>query len=301
MNDIATLNKQFEINEALTFSLNENDQTIVKINNPHASATLALQGGHLMAWQPKGAEPVIWLSPDATLTAGKSIRGGVPICWPWFGAHITEADFPAHGFARTVPWQVINTDQLASGSIQITLQLDSTNIPSQLWPHSTSALCQITIGKTLEMALTTFNEGISEITITEALHTYFSVSDVRNISISGLDSCHYLDKVANMLAKQQSGDITFANEVDRVYIDTETDCIIKDPALSRQIRIRKTGSHSTVVWNPWIEKSEQMGDMGKEGYLNMVCVESANAANNLITIPAGGKHSLTVSYHIEAI
>jgi len=301
MTDATELNKKFGIETQLSFKKTSNNQVIATINNQHASATLALQGGHLMTWVPTGAEPVVWLSPDATLAPGKSIRGGVPICWPWFGAHQTQADFPAHGFARTAQWQVINTKQQSNGDTQITLQLDADNIPEQLWPHATTAQCQITIGKTLDMTLTTFNNSQDDITITEALHTYFAVSDVRNISISGLDGCHYLDKVEGMQQKQQTGDITFASEVDRVYIDTEADCVIRDPVLSRQIRIRKTGSRSTVVWNPWIEKSLQMGDMGEDGHLKMVCVESANAANNHVTIPAGGQHQLTVNYQLESI
>ncbi|MCF6323816.1 MAG: D-hexose-6-phosphate mutarotase [Gammaproteobacteria bacterium] len=301
MTNVTKLNEQWRINDQLYFEPNHHGLIIANINNQHASASIALQGAHLVEWMPTGEKPAIWLSPDATLASGKSIRGGVPVCWPWFGAHSTEADFPAHGFARTVPWQVINSSQQANSNTQITLQLDSANIPSQQWPYPTSAQCQITIGKTLEIALTTFNKGKNEITISEALHTYFAVSDVRNISIYGLDACHYLDKVDSMKTKQQTGNITFSHEVDRLYIDTEATCIIHDPGLARQIHIRKTGSCSTVVWNPWIEKSIQMGDMGRDGYLNMVCVESANAANNLITIPAGGKHQLSVSYHLSKI
>jgi len=301
MTEVTILNRQWGIKNQLIFDTTHSGLIIANINNSHASASIALQGAQLMAWRPAGEKSPIWLSPDTTLAPGKSIRGGVPICWPWFGAHQTQADFPAHGFARTVQWQVIDTKQLPNGDTQITLQLDADNIPQQLWPHATTAQCQVTIGKTLEIALTTFNNSQDDITISEALHTYFAVSDVRNISISGLDGCQYLDKVAAMQQKEQSGDITFASEVDRVYIDTEADCVIRDPALSRQVRIGKTGSRSTVVWNPWIEKSLQMGDMREDGYLKMVCVESANAANNQVTIAAGEQHQLTVSYQLESI
>ncbi len=301
MMEVTNLNKQWGIKNQLAFDATDSGLVIANINNNHASASIALQGAQLLEWTPTGEKPVIWLSPDATLAPGKSIRGGVPICWPWFGAHKAQVNFPAHGFARTIPWHVTHTVQLSNGETQITLQLDSTNMPTKLWPQPTSAECQITIGKTLAITLTTFNKGPHEITISEALHTYFSVSDLRSISISGLDGCSYLDKVDGMQQKLQTADITFASEVDRIYIDTEADCAIHDPGLSRRIHIRKTGSCSTVVWNPWVEKSTQMGDMGKDGYLNMVCVESANAANNLITIPAAGKHQLSVNYHIETI
>ena len=301
MNNVTGLNSKFGIGQQLIFETAANGQIIAVINNDQASASIALQGSHLMTWVPTEFEPVIWLSPAAKLAPGKSIRGGAPICWPWFGIHATHPDFPAHGFARTTDWNVINSASLPDDTTQITLEFTPTNIPTQQWLHPTSVRCQITIGKTLTMELITHNCSEYEITISEALHTYFAVSDVRNIAIEGLDSCHYLDKVDGMQAKQQRGNVTFASEVDRVYIDTEADCIIRDPGCSRQIRINKTGSHSTVVWNPWIEKSTQMGDMGENGYLKMVCVESANAANNLVVIPAGKEHRLTVNYSVETL
>ncbi len=301
MNNLTDLNNQFGIGTELVFETALGGQTIATINNEQARASIALQGGHLMTWEPVGTAPVIWLSPAANLTPGKSIRGGVPICWPWFGAHATHADFPAHGFARTTHWDVIDSTSLPDGVTQITLELAPANMPALQWPHPTAVRCQITVGKTLTIELITHNTGQTEITISEALHTYFAVSDVRDISIEGLDGCHYLDKVDGMQKKQQTGNITFASEVDRVYIDTEADCVIRDSALSRQIRIRKTGSHSTVVWNPWIDKATQMGDLGEDGYLRMVCVESANAAKNSVTIQSGNEHRLMVNYSLETI
>ncbi len=299
MNNITNLNNPFGIGKQLVFATTPSGQTVITINNQQASATIALQGAHLMSWQPVDAEAVIWLSADAKLAPGKSIRGGMPICWPWFGAHATEPAFPAHGFARTADWDVIASASLPGGTTEIIFELALANNALTQWPNPTSVRYRITVGKTLSMELITHNTGPTAITISEALHTYFTVSDVRKISIDGLDGCHYLDKVDEMKERQQSGAVTFAGEVDRIYIDSEDDCIIHDPALSRQIRISKTGSRSTVVWNPWIEKSIQMGDMGEVGYLNMVCIESANAADNSITIPAGGEHRLTVNYSVE--
>ncbi len=299
MNDIENLNARFAIDNQLAFASDPGGLTIAKITNQQADATIAIQGGHLMTWTPKGAEPVIWLSPTAKLAPEKSIRGGVPICWPWFGAHVSETNFPAHGFARTTLWQIIDTATLADGATELKFELEPTNMPKQQWPHNTTVQCIITVGNTLQMELVTCNCSEDKITISEALHTYFAVSDVRNISIDGLEGCHYLDKVDAFKQKQQAGPITFSSEVDRVYMDTQADCIIHDPGLSRQIRISKAGSDSTVVWNPWIEKAEQMGDLGDNGYLNMVCVESANAANNSVTLPAGAEHHLKVCYSVE--
>ena len=299
MTKIEDLNNCFAIADQLTFATDPGGLTIANINNAYARASIALQGGHLMTWTPKGAEPVVWLSPDAKLAPGKSIRGGVPICWPWFGAHATEASFPAHGFARTTLWQVVETSTLADGATQLVLELDPADIPKQQWPHATTVQCVIIVGHTLQMELVTNNRSEDEISISEALHTYFAVSDVRNISIDGLDNCQYLDKVDGFKEKKQAGPIAFSSEVDRVYVDTQADCIINDPGLSRQIHVSKSSSDSTVVWNPWIEKSEQMGDLGDDGYLRMVCVESANAGQNSVTLAAGAEHRLKVCYSVE--
>ncbi|HED40549.1 MAG TPA: D-hexose-6-phosphate mutarotase [Chromatiales bacterium] len=295
------LNEQFGIDNALVFETDENGETVALINNCHASAAIALQGAQLISWVPNEHKPVIWLSSGATPSAEKPMRGGVPICWPWFGAHPSHPELPAHGFARTSHWHLIHSAALADGSTAITLELSSDQIPAHLWPQPLSLQYRITVGQTLMVELITHNRGVSEITISEALHTYFSVSDIRNITVEGLDGCHYLDKVDNIQRKQQKGDVVFNSEVDRIYVDTSADCTIKDPLYARQIHIRKEGSRSTVIWNPWLEKSIQMSDMDDHDYLNMVCIESANAAHNATVIPAGETHRLMARYRIEPL
>ncbi len=297
----SALNEQFGIENAPVFETDENGETVALINNCHASAAIALQGAQLISWVPNEHKPVIWLSSGATPSAEKAMRGGVPICWPWFGAHPSQPELPAHGFARTSRWHLIHSAALADGSTAITLELSSDQIPARLWPQPLSLQYRITVGQTLMVELITHNKGVSEIAISEALHTYFSVSDIRNITVEGLDGCHYLDKVDHMQRKQQNGDVVFNSEVDRIYVDTSADCTIKDPLYARQIHIRKEGSRSTVIWNPWLEKSIQMGDMDDHDYLNMVCIESANAADNATVIPAGETHRLMAHYRIEPL
>ncbi|TPW17078.1 MAG: dihydroxy-acid dehydratase, partial [Halothiobacillaceae bacterium] len=167
--------------------------------------------------------------------------------------------------------------------------------------HATTVECHFTIGTTLEIDLITTNNSQELITISQALHTYFAVSDVRNITIDGLEGTRYLDKVAGGLLKQQVGSVTIDAEVDRIYIDTTADCLINDPALQRRLRIQKKGSGSTVVWNPWSAKAHTMGDLGDDGYLQMVCVESANAADDLVTLAPGAHHHLWVRYGVEPL
>lgn len=301
MNSPEELNRRFGLDRQLVFDTGAGGLTVARVANDHASATIALQGAHVLAWQPRGEEPVIWLSPDAKFAPRKSVRGGVPICWPWFGAHATESSFPAHGFARTVPWAVGATERLPDGATRVAFRLELSDATRAQWPYATPVETVITVGKTLEVALVTRNEGKTAVTIGEALHTYFAISDIRQVSVTGFDGRAYLDKVKNFAREKQSGPIRFASETDRIYLDTAKECAIEDPGMGRRIRITATGSRSTVVWNPWVEKAEKMGDFGKDGWTRMVCVETANAADDVITIPPGGEHRLTATYSVEKL
>jgi D-hexose-6-phosphate mutarotase len=293
-----TLNRQFGIAGQLSFSAKPGDFLIAEIKNRHAIASIALQGAHVMAFQPHGQEPVLWLSPQAKLAAGKSIRGGVPVCWPWFGPHAQDAAKPGHGHARTVPWQVVSAATLSGGETQITLELAESDATRALWPSATPVRLQITVGAAMHLELRTWNRGGQPVAIGEALHTYFQVSDIGATRIHGLDGCAYYDKVDGMARKTQAGAVEIGSEVDRVYINTAADCVIEDA--QRRIRIAKQGSQSTIVWNPWAEKADKMGDFGENGWRRMVCVESGNALENGVTLPPGGEHSLSVTYSVEA-
>lgn len=299
--DITELNSRFGIDKQVEFKTISDGFVIIEINNAHATASIALQGAHLMSWTPKGEEPVIWMSADASFKAGKSIRGGIPVCWPWFGDHPTDSSLPAHGFARTALWEVIQTEALKEDATLIAFRLIQRD-DGQTHGFSPPAELEIhfIIGESLRIDLVTRNTGKAAITIGDALHTYFSVSDVRNITINGLEGCPYLDKVDDRpQKKQQVGAVQFDQEIDRIYLESTEDCVIDDPGLKRRIRISKLNSESTIVWNPWIEKSERMGDLGQDGYLNMVCVESANAADDVVLLAPGEKHHLWVCYSVE--
>lgn len=299
MSTIEALNGEFGISGELNFSTHASGLTVVEIHNQQASAAISVQGAHLMSWQPSGEKAVIWTSPSAKLGSGKSMRGGIPVCWPWFGDHAANADYPAHGFVRMQLWKVVGSSTLENGETQITFEFERNETSKTYWPHATSLRYVITVGKTLQLELQTINNSAQDIEISEALHTYFNVSDVRNISIEGLNNCDYLDKTDGFKRKHQTGMISFAGEVDRVYLNTESDCVLVDPGMARKIRIEKRGSLSTVVWNPWIEKSQRMGDMGENGYLHIACIESGNAADNKIKLAPGAAHTLWVNYALE--
>jgi len=295
--DIAALNNHFGIAGQLEFTRDAGGLVIARIDNVHAQSDIALQGAHIMTFQPAGEHPVIWLSPAAKLVPGKSIRGGVPVCWPWFGAHASDTTFPAHGFARTAAWQVAASTALPDGSTRITFELPQSAMPQTQWPHCCRLRLVATVGKSLAVELITQNTGNASFEIGEALHTYFKISDVDALCITGMEGCTYLDKVGVPETRTQKGAIQISSEVDRIYIDTEADCLIEDREFGRLIRIAKRGSRSNVVWNPWIEKSARMGDFGSDtGYRGMVCVETANAAVNVVSVAPGEEHTLSVVY-----
>lgn len=296
-----SLNRQFGIADTLSFRTTDSGLIVADIRNAFGEAALCLQGAHLMSWHPAGqARPVVWLSRLAKIAPGKSIRGGVPICWPWFGAHPDDDSFPAHGFARTAPWEVVGTGTAADGATRISLRWVPTEASEAMWAYKVDLQVDMTIGASLRIDMTTRNNDEVDLAIGEALHTYFEIGDIADIRITGLDGAAYLDKVEDFARKTQSGPITFSAETDRVYVNTDSTCVIEDLRLARNIRISKQGSRSTVVWSPWTEKADKMGDFGPDGWREMVCVESANAKDNIVCVRPGETHTLSVEYAVEA-
>ncbi len=298
---------RFAIPGQLGFRVGAGGLMYADIDNHGGRATICLQGAHVVSFRPKSQhEPVLWVSEAARFAAGKSIRGGAPVCWPWFGAHASDASYPAHGFARTVMWEVIHSRKRNDAKTEITLQLADNHQTRMQWPHPTRLTLTVVVGDKLEMRLATTNVGDAPVQIGEALHTYFHIGDIGGIEVTGLSGCDYFDKVENFAKKTQTGAIAFSGEVDRVYVDTAAECVIVDAQLKRRIRIAKSGSASTVVWTPWTEKAGKMGDFGpgqsgQGGWREMVCVESANAMDNVVTVAPGETHTLTVRYSAEPL
>ena len=283
----------------LCFNKGEGGMPLIDIKNKYATAVISLQGAHILSWIPEGEEEVIWVSEDAVFAPGKSVRGGVPICWPWFGAHETNPALPAHGFARTTNWEITCAEMLDDGSTRLTFTTQPQAGNEKMWPPDTTVQYQLTIGKKLEMELATFNNSAEPIVIGQALHTYFNVGDVSKVLLHGLDDTRYLDKLDGFKEKNQHGPVMIEGEVDRIYLDTVSECVIDDRSLKRNIVINKCGSHSTVVWNPWQQTAEKMGDLGEDGYMKMLCVESSNAADDVVEIPPGKTHHLWVQYQVQ--
>jgi D-hexose-6-phosphate mutarotase len=264
---------------------------VVGVDNQWATARISLQGGNVMEYTPRGEKPVLWVSSQSYFAQGKPIRGGVPICWPWFGAHPSNTVLPAHGFARLCLWSVAGSRELSDGSSEVTLKLNSCDVPPQFKAQSFLLHFVITVGSRLTMALEMTNTGTETLHISGALHTYFNISDIDGVSVDGLDGARSFDSLTGREVIQQ-GSILFNAEFDRVFLDTESECVINDPGYSRKIRIAKSGSRSAIVWNPWIEKAKRMPDFGDDEYRTMLCVETANARDDRRAIAPGATHTL---------
>lgn len=301
MENIKTLNENFACGDQLVFRLNESGMPVVDVHNAFAQASIALQGAHVLSFVAQGQAPLIWMSEDATFAPGKSLRGGVPICWPWFGPHADDSSKPAHGFARTVDWKVVATESLNTGEHALTFELVNTPTTIAQTGHSLQVQLQVVIGATLKLSLHTTNLGDTPFVLGEALHTYFHVGDVRKVRIEGLDGCAYLDKVDEFKMKTQQGAITIDMEVDRIYSSQSKQCRIVDEVLNRVIELHSSGSKATVVWNPWQDMANKMGDLGEDGYLHMLCVENANAAKDVVELAAGATHSMNAEYAIQPL
>jgi len=297
MNSVEALNRKFAACDHLCFRQLADGVVAAEITNSLASATVSLHGGQVLTWHPKHqAIPVLWLSKLAKYVPGKAIRGGVPICWPWFGAHPAKSGVPAHGYARLCSWELKSIRTLTSGDTRIDLDLPAIDASRA---HSHGALClsaRISIGKVLTVEVTTVNRGDCAVEYSEGLHTYFRIGDIEHIRVLGLDGAQYADLLDKNARKRQAGPTAFKGELGRVYVDTEATCVIEDARLNRRIGIQKQGSLSTAVWNPWATTAGKMDDLGPEGWRDMVCVESANALANVVTLDAGSSHTMSASY-----
>jgi len=272
------------------------------IDGPAARGEVYLHGAHVTGWQPRGQAPVIWLSPKSAFAPGSPIRGGVPICFPWFGAHATDTSAPGHGFARLHRWTLESVRE-QDGAVVVALRLatDAAHPLSPAWPHAFAARHTVSFGNELEMRLEILNPGAASITFEEALHTYFAISDIWNVTVSGLAETEYVDKVGETSRRrQQDAVIRFTGETDRVYLDTAATCTIHDPGLRRELAIAKRHSNTTVVWNPWIEKTARLTDLPTDAWTEMVCVETCNAGASAITLAAGERHEMGTVLSIRA-
>lgn len=289
---ISDLSKRFAL-EGLTIEGGRGGLTRLKLETELCSAELYLQGAHLTQFQPKDSAPILWMSQSSYYEKGKPIRGGVPICFPWFGPNSKDSKAPSHGWARLTEWELLDCRLGITGEVVLTLGCTIQGFQLRY--------C-ITLSRTLRMAMSVelSAEVSNEQSFESALHTYLLIEDIHRISIDGLENSAYWNKVGTpALSSASHSSIRFNSETDRVYGDTETTCQVNDPGMGRTIRISKLGSRSTVIWNPWIEKSQRMKDFGDDEWRTMVCVETANVGSNAVSLKPGQTHTMTTE--LEAV
>ena len=262
-------------------------------------AHVFLQGGHVSHFQPKGEKPVLWMSGESRFEAGKPIRGGVPVCFPWFGPKAGSPEAPMHGFARILVWVLSAVEREPDGGLRAVLELSAEAAARGGFPHELALSLTVSVGRSLRLALAVRNVNGAPTTYEEALHSYFAVSDVRQVRIRGLEGVGYVDKTAAMASKPgEAGPIAIVAETDRVYSGTTGTVTIEDPGWQRRIVVGKAGSATSVVWNPWVAKAKAMPDFGDDEWTGMVCVETANTGDAAVTLAPGATHVMTAAIEV---
>jgi len=294
------LQSRYGIPDSLRFEVEPNGLIRAVIVTAQAEAQIHLHGAHVTHYQPRGDRSVLFMSTHSWFEPGKPIRGGVPIVFPWFGPRAGDPAAPSHGFARLAEWRVESSTQAADGSVTLALGLDATRATHPAWPHGYELQYRVTVGSALKLALDVRNTSVQAISFEAALHTYLVVSDVRQVSVAGLGRTQFLDKTDGARRKTQGTEpIRITGETDRVYLNTQTTCVVDDPAGDRRLVVDKRGSDVTVVWNPWIAKAHAMPDFGADEWPQMLCIETCNAAEHAVTLPPGHRHEMRATIRSE--
>lgn len=293
--DIEQLNHDFGIAGQLRFSAGEGGLPMMLIDNGQATARISIYAGQVLSFKPAGArDDLLFLGGKAYFETGKAIKGGIPICWPWFGPDPEGKGRPAHGFVRSWPWSVVSTKALADGSTEVRLGIADVADTRAIWPQTFNLFLVITVGSSLKLQLITLNAGDVPFSITQGFHSYFKVGDIAQTRVLGLEGTSYIDKMADGARKTQDGEVVIDAEVDRIYEGVDGALLIDDAAGGRRIRVRGSNSSTSVVWNPWIETARSMGDLNDDDYRQFVCVETLNAGAEVVEVPARGEVTIGV-------
>jgi len=297
---IADLDRQFGVAGMASVLPGNGGLAKVVVATPHVNSEMYLHGGHVTSWAPAEFGEVLYLSPNSRWQDGRAIRGGIPICFPWFGDKRDDPDAPAHGFVRTAPWE-LGAITVIGDDVAVSMFIENREGPSTSWPSSFHLACRVTFGAQLKQELIVTNTGASSFQFEEALHTYFLVGQAQSAYVQGLDGADFLDKTDGYSQKSQSGDIRFISETDRVYLDTQKDVTLIDPAIMRRITLSKNNSSTTVVWNPWDNGAQSLGDLGEGQWKRMICVETSNVGRYAIQIAPGESHTMIATIRVAAL
>lgn len=281
-----------------------------RITSSHAELLVAQQGAQVLSYQRLGEPPLLWLSEQAIFKQGKSVRAGVPVCWPWFGnlkrnpatvqAMYGAEEGPAHGLVRGRDWQLLGIDS-SGESVRVEYTLPATQGDLPDWPHNVELTLAIVMGEQLTVTLSSYNLDNAPVTLSQALHSYFAVSDVRQVLVEGVDDLSYIETLADWQQRTQQGTLGFAGETDRIYLQSPEQLHIVDPAWHRRITLTSSGSRSAVIWNPWTDRAAELADMANDGWQRMLCIETANVWDDIVTLAPGATHSLSLCISSEPL
>jgi len=270
-----------------------------RVTTAQAELLVAEQGAQVLSYRRFGEPPLIWLSDQARYLRGQGVRGGVPVCWPWFGdlqrnppavQAMVQGAAPFHGLARTLDWQMLEVREQAD-AVELSLGL---GLPVGLpgWPHAASVRLEIRLADDLQLKLRTHNLGDTPLAISQALHSYFAVSDIAQVRVRGLDGCGYIETLEDWAPRVQQGDLHFTGETDRIYHGLPATLMLEDPQWQRRIVLESSGSSSAILWNPWIDKSQRLSHFAEDAWQDMVCIETANVLDDHVLLPPGAEHVL---------
>ncbi|MGF1775165.1 D-hexose-6-phosphate mutarotase [Vibrio maritimus] len=272
------------------------DNKVVRVLHPKASAAISLHGGHVISFKPAGQEDLIWMSKDAIFDNKAALRGGIPICWPWFG----RVAAPAHGFARNSTWELIEHRENEQGVI-VSLGLTDTDATRDIWPHKFQLVLNVEVSDSLNVSLNITNTDTTSWRFSGALHTYLNLGDIEKMEVTGMGSS-YIDGLLDGKMCEGQEVLTLSDTIDRVYTAPSDEIVLHDNAFDRKLAVCNSGDNSAVLWNPWKQGAESMGDMNNDGYLSMFCIESTLHADSLEAgkeLAPGESHQLATQIFIK--
>jgi len=289
--ELAESYRQFEIAGVAEVVEGNGGLPRVQITTPEVIGEIYLHGAHVTSWKPSGAEEVLFVSSQSRWDHGHAIRGGVPICFPWFGGKSDDPAAPAHGFVRTREWRLESISQVGR-AVTVSMFTESDESTKTWWPADFRLVYRATFGPELGLELQVTNTGRTSLRFEEALHAYHRVGNIQEARLRGLDGVQYFDKTDSNRKKMQHGEIAITSETDRIYLDTTDAIELEDPVIHRATRVVKENSRTTVVWNPWIEKARALSDLGDEEWTQMICIESSNVSDFAVDLAPGRQHTM---------
>jgi len=295
---MAKLDRQLGIPDVARVSEGNGGLARVQITGPFAEGEMYLHGAHVTSWKPAGHDEVLFLSTKARWEEGQAIRGGIPICFPWFRGKLDDPHAPAHGFVRTKMWQLESIIENENG-VAVTMFTQNDEHTRKWWPGEFHLVHRATFGSELRLELGCKNTGTTPFRFEEALHTYNRIANIQDARLQGLDGVSYLDNTESNKEKTQRGDATVASTTDRAYRNTQNEVDLLDPNKKRRIRLRKEHSLSTVVWNPWSGGAARLQDLGDGEWRQFLCVEASNILDAAINLAPGQEHRMAAVLTVE--